>query len=749
MSKNIFWIIKVFVVLVLAMNSLWSQPQNVGIGTTNPHSSALLDLDVSAPSFTTKLGFLVPRMTLSERTSIPSPATGLLVYQTDAVAGFYYYTGTGWIRIVDAGTNNLFLLLSGGTMSGNINMNNNLITNIGNSGTNFLSNGGLNLANALTVSAGGINITGNSTINGSLSGLTGLTSSGNITFSSLAANSVVKTGAGGLLTAGGIDLGTSEVSGTLPINRGGTGLSAAPSNGQLLIGNGTGFTLNTLTAGSNINITNATGSITIDATGFEQPLTFNAPLSRAGNTISIEQNSATSAGVVAAGSGNPNKVWKTDATGVPAWRDEAAASGGFTAGTGIDITGSVITNTAPDQTVVLNPGGLINISGTYPNFTISTPNFGLTSGTIAEGNHTHSITNLNASNWQLFYSNNSGQIVELPLGTNGQFLQSTGANSAPQWASLLLLPSASDNQTLRYSGGSWLASGFLRNTASGIAIGNFTENPAAALHQDMGTTQVNLHKFTGGTLTGRGSNDGFDIGIEQNGHAIIRQNEPLNIQMYTNGIERLTIKQDGKIGMGQSVSVSPDSISVQVNGDLRVTGDLVVDGNIDPIALILQPRTAPPGSVFEGMIYYDNSSKNIRLRKNNGWTDFVSSNDTTSSLAVGNLAIGKQTASVSADINGALALNPPDVVTSSPIQVGNSSYIKFNLGTGTTIQLSDGVSVGQILVLHRVGGAATTTLYNTGNCALKGVNWQTGYMDDTITLLWSGTKWVELSRQRP
>jgi hypothetical protein len=95
------------------------------------------------------------------------------------------------------------------------------------------------------------------------------------------------------------------------------------------------------------------------------------------------------------------------------------------------------------------------------------------------------------------------------------------------------------------------------------------------------------------------------------------------------------------------------------------------------------------------MIYYDNSSKNIRLRKNNGWTDFVSSNDTTSSLAVGNLAIGKQTASVSADINGALALNPPDVVTSSPIQVGNSSYIKFNLGTGTTIQLSDGLVSGK------------------------------------------------------
>ncbi len=748
MSKNLFRFIKIFVVFFLAINCLWSQPQNVGIGTANPHSSALLDLDVSAPSFTTKLGFLVPRMTLAERTAIPSPATGLLVYQTDAVAGFYYYTGTGWIRIIDAGTNNLFLLLSGGTMSGNINMNNNLITNIGNSGTNFLNNGGLNLANTLTVSTGGINITGNSTISGTLSGLTGLTSSGSITFSSLAANSIVKTGSGGLLTTGTIDLSTSEVSGTLPINRGGTGLAAAPSNGQLLIGNGTGFTLNSLTAGSNINITNAAGSITIEATGVEQPLTFNAPLTRAGNAVSIEQNTVTSAGVVAAGSGNPNKVWKTDAAGVPAWRDEASASGGYTAGTGIDITGTVISNTAPDQIVTLNQGGLINITGSYPNFTISTPNFGLTSGTIAEGNHTHAITALNANNWKLFYSNGSGQITELAFGTNGQFLQSTGANSAPQWASLLLLPNGSDNQTLRYSGGSWLASGFLRNTSSGIAIGNFTENPTAALHQDMGTTAMNLHKFTGGTLTGRGVNDGFDVGIEQNGNAILRQNEPLNIQMYTNGIERLRITDNGKIGMGQNVNVTPDSITAQVNGDLRVTGDLVVDGNIDPIAIILQPRNTSPGSVFEGMIYYDNTSKNIRVRKGNNWTDLVSSSDTTSSIAVGNLAIGKQNPEVSADINGALSLNPPDVVTSSPIQVGNRSYVKFNLLGNFSI--SDGNSPGQILILHKVNSANSTL--QGSNLSLKTstpTSWQSSKIDDTITLIWSGTKWIELSRQNP
>ncbi len=48
---------------------------------------------------------------------------------------------------------------------------------------------------------------------------------------------------------------------------GGTGLTAAPTNGQLLIGNGSGYALSTLTAGSNITITEGSGSITIASAG--------------------------------------------------------------------------------------------------------------------------------------------------------------------------------------------------------------------------------------------------------------------------------------------------------------------------------------------------------------------------------------------------------------------------------------------------------------------------------------------------
>jgi hypothetical protein len=47
-----------------------------------------------------------------------------------------------------------------------------------------------------------------------------------------------------------------------PVSLGGTGLTATPTNGQLPIGNATGYTLATLTAGSGVSITNGAGTIT-------------------------------------------------------------------------------------------------------------------------------------------------------------------------------------------------------------------------------------------------------------------------------------------------------------------------------------------------------------------------------------------------------------------------------------------------------------------------------------------------------
>ena len=69
-----------------------------------------------------------------------------------------------------------------------------------------------------------------------------------------------------------LDIGASSITGTLAVDDGGTGQTSY-TNGQLLIGNATGNTLTkaTLTAGSNITITEGAGSITIAAASGGDP----------------------------------------------------------------------------------------------------------------------------------------------------------------------------------------------------------------------------------------------------------------------------------------------------------------------------------------------------------------------------------------------------------------------------------------------------------------------------------------------
>ncbi len=67
----------------------------VGVGTTNPDSSAKLDVSSTAQ------GFLLPRMRFAERNNITRPATGLMVFCTDCgISGEWQgYNGTAWTKI--------------------------------------------------------------------------------------------------------------------------------------------------------------------------------------------------------------------------------------------------------------------------------------------------------------------------------------------------------------------------------------------------------------------------------------------------------------------------------------------------------------------------------------------------------------------------------------------------------------------------------------------------------------------------
>jgi hypothetical protein len=85
---------------------------------------------------------------------------------------------------------------------------------------------------------------------------------------------------------------TGEGTGILPVTSGGTGLGTIPTNGQLLIGNGTGYTLNTLGAGAGISVTNGLGTITVANTGV---------LSVSGGTTGLTPATATTGAVTLAG----------------------------------------------------------------------------------------------------------------------------------------------------------------------------------------------------------------------------------------------------------------------------------------------------------------------------------------------------------------------------------------------------------------------------------------------------------------
>jgi len=73
-----------FILLLLSIKLI---SQNVGINSTGatPDASAMLDIDVSSLGASAKKGLLIPRIALASRvdvSTIPSPATSLLVYNT-------------------------------------------------------------------------------------------------------------------------------------------------------------------------------------------------------------------------------------------------------------------------------------------------------------------------------------------------------------------------------------------------------------------------------------------------------------------------------------------------------------------------------------------------------------------------------------------------------------------------------------------------------------------------------------------
>lgn len=102
MSRSLFYdnkrmgrAISLSVLLCLMSIQLSAQNMSINNDGSAPDASAMLDVS------STSSGLLIPRMTESQRNSISGPAFGLLIFQTDAEAGFYVSNGASdWFKLL-------------------------------------------------------------------------------------------------------------------------------------------------------------------------------------------------------------------------------------------------------------------------------------------------------------------------------------------------------------------------------------------------------------------------------------------------------------------------------------------------------------------------------------------------------------------------------------------------------------------------------------------------------------------------
>ncbi len=106
---------KTLLFLSLFISCIFASTAQVGINTATPDASAILDIKA------TDKGMLVPRMTEVQKMAISTPATSLLVYQTDGTTpGFYYYNGSSWVNLTAVGADKIDDLTDGKTTTNSL-----------------------------------------------------------------------------------------------------------------------------------------------------------------------------------------------------------------------------------------------------------------------------------------------------------------------------------------------------------------------------------------------------------------------------------------------------------------------------------------------------------------------------------------------------------------------------------------------------------------------------------------------------
>ena len=284
------------------------------------------------------------------------------------------------------------------------------------------------------------------------------------------------------------DITTTNLTGTLAVNKGGTGQTSY-SNGQLLIGSGTSLARNTLTPGTGVGITNGSGTITIN-TNATSANTASAIVSRdaSGNFSAggVTATSITVDGTISARSSASANV----ATQIPVFTGDPSST-----------TRSVVTRT-PAQLLsdigayaATNPNGYTSNAGTVTAVSAgSGMNFSPISsnGNVVLG--TPSSVTLSSTN---SLSATSHTHAFAPGGTTSQYLRGDGS-----LATFPSIPTVNDaTLTLNVSGTGLSGSQTFTANQSTAATFTVTSNATSANTASAVVARDASGNFSAGTIT--------------------------------------------------------------------------------------------------------------------------------------------------------------------------------------------------------------------------------------------------------
>jgi hypothetical protein len=399
-------------------------------------------------------------------------------------------------------------------------------------GTPITTSGTLTLAGTLAIASGG---TGATSASGARLNLGAASSGANADITSLT----------GLTTA-------------LTVAQGGTGVATVPTNGQVLIGNGAGYTLAGLTAGSGITVTNSAGGITIASTAGGGSVTSVAVsggttgLTTSGGPIT-GSGTITFAGTLALANGGSGS---TTAAGARTAFDVPSRTGTDASGTwGISVTGNaatatngvVTTGTYADPAWITSLAGSKvsgNITGNAANVTgtVAIANGGTGATTAALARTALDVptrTGTDASGtWGISVTGNAG------TATNG--VVTTGSYSNPAWITGLAGSKISGDIT-----------GNAANVTGTVAVANGGTGQTTYTNG-----QLLIGNTTGNTLTKATLTAGSGISI-------------------TNGSGAITITATGASGTVTSVDASGGTTGLSFSGGpITTSGTLSLGGTL-------------------------------------------------------------------------------------------------------------------------------------------------------------------------